>query len=456
MQKRGFWKTRSGFYLAAMGSAFGLGNLWRFPYIVGENGGGAFVLLYFLLALVVGLPLLIGELMIGKSTRKSVVMATAELCYQKGSPYRWIGKLSVVLSLFVLSYYAVICGWVLYFLTQFWSYLSIYFWASSEAFQPGNLELLQSNGWLQMGLVSVHILIAVAVVMRGVQDGLERWIGALMPVFVFLLAVLTLKSLALPGAVEALRFLFYPDFSRLGWNSLNHAIGHVLFTLSVGFGTMVTFGSYLKKDDHIPTAGFRVAVLDTILSLIAGVLIFPIALSASEAPLTDPGLLFEVVPQFLFGIKGGPLFGFAFFACLYLAALGASIGLLEVIVSNVVDVFKVGRGFAGWISGAFSLIVALLPGLSTSVLRGVGLGHKSVLENFDSILINWFLPLIAFGFAVAIVKGLNSQEKENLFSDEQRIESVVLYPHWVFVMRWIVPVLILTGLCMQVVGLFLS
>ena len=451
MNKRGFWKTRSGFYLAAMGSAFGLGNLWRFPYVVGENGGGAFVLLYVLLALLVGLPLLIGELMLGKFTRKGVVMATAEIMSSHAKFFRWTGRFSIVLCLVVLSYYAVICGWVLYFLTQFW----IVLWAPMGA-QPGSLGLLQNNGWLQMGLASVHILVAMTVVMRGVQDGLERWIGAVMPVFVVLLTLLTIKSLALPGAPEALRFIFYPDFSHLGWSSMSHAIGHVLFTLSVGFGTMVTFGSYLRVDEHIPTAGFRVAVMDTALSLIAGILIFPIALSASNAPLTDPGLLFEVVPRFLFSMSGGVLFGLAFFICLYLAALGASIGLLEVIVSNLTDVFKVRRLASVWLSGFFVLLIALLPGLSTTLLKDFNLGKKSLLENFDSILINWCLPIIALAFAFTIVRGLSQIDKKKLFVDTERIESVALFPHWTFVIKWIVPSLIILSLFLQTLGLFLN
>jgi neurotransmitter:Na+ symporter, NSS family len=451
MQKRGFWKTRFGFYLAAMGSAFGLGNLWRFPYVAGENGGGAFVLLYVFLALLIGLPLLVGELMLGKSSKQSVLTATSQLIYKEGRPFRWIGRFSVALTLVVLSYYAVISGWVLHFLTQF----TMSFIADDMELK-GSLALLQSNGLLQIGLASVHILLAVVVVIRGVQEGLERWIGAMMPAFGILLALLMIKSLALPSSAEAMRFLFYPDFSRLNWSSLVHAIGHVLFTLSVGFGTMVTFGSYLKDSDHIPTAGFRVTLVDTFLSLIAGLLIFPIVLSASNIPMTDPGLLFEALPRFLLQMKGGLLFGLAFFLCLYLAALGASIGLLEVIVSNWVDRLKMKRSTAGWLSGALALGIAIVPATSGSLLKNFRAGDKGLLENLDSILINWCLPLIALGMSFAIAWGMRAKDKERLFVDLNKIESSILFPHWTVVIKWVVPITIVAALLLQMIGLWLG
>lgn len=451
MAKRGSWRTRYGFYLAAIGSACGLGNLWRFPYIVGENGGGAFVLLYVLFALLLGLPLLIGELMLGKSTHKSVLAATASLGGGASMRYLWVGRLSVLISLIVLSYYAVISGWVLHFSTQFLSGII----DPQALLEKGRLAHLLSNGWLQMGLASVHILLAVVVVLKGVQEGLEKWISAMMPVFAILLILLVIKSLSLETAPEALRFLLYPDFSKLQLSSPLHAIGHVCFTLSVGFGTMVTFGSYLRDNDHIPTAGFRVAIVDTLLSLVAGLLLFPLVIEASNIRLTDPGLLFEALPHFLLQMPGGVVFGFAFFVCLYLAALGASIGLLEVIVSNVVDRLKISRVFATWASGFAALALASLPALSSSTFKVLRIEGRSLLEILDGFLINVFLPLIALGIAWAVRKGLNRQEQEKHFIDPDKIESVALFPHWLSVMTWVVPILIGFAFLLQILS-FLS
>jgi len=224
--------------------------------------------------------------------------------------------------------------------------------------------------------------------------------------------------------------------------------------LSVGFGTMVTFGSYLKESDHIPTAGFRVAVVDTLLSLVAGLLLFPIVLQASNIPLTDPGLLFEALPRFLLQLPGGVIFGFAFFVCLYLAALGASIGLLEVIVSNIVDRTKISRTWAAWLSGALVLCLGVFPAWSSSVFKNVRFQGKSLLEILDGLLINVCLPLIAMGVAWAISTGLQQKEKERLFINTEKIESVVLFPYWISVLRWVIPVTIVTAFLLQVFDLF--
>jgi NSS family neurotransmitter:Na+ symporter len=419
--------------------------------VVGENGGGAFILLYVLLALLLGLPLLIGELILGKSTRQSVLTAASGLNQASWKPFRWMAVFSVLLSLVVLSYYAVVSGWVLHFLMQFCLHLF-----SSDIEMQGSLVLLQKNGWLQIGLASVHLLITVVVVIRGVQEGLEKFIGAMMPAFTILLALLMFKSMALPSSIEAMRFLFYPDFSKLTWFSMGHAVGHVFFTLSVGFGTMVTFGSYLRDTDHVPTAGLRVTLMDTFLSLISGLLIFPIVLQASNIPLTDPGLMFEALPRFLSTTTGGTLFGLAFFLSLYLAALGASIGLLETIVSNAVDGMNVGRVRSGWVAGFLTLIMATGPALSGSVLKTVKIGGRGILEFLDSALINWCLPLIAVGMSLALSHGMKRSQQEKFFVDSQKIESAVLFPHWIFVLRYIVPGVIALALVFQLIGIYLS
>lgn len=450
MPKRTFWTTRFGFYLAAVGSACGLGNLWRFPYVVGENGGGAFVLLYVLFALLLGLPLLIGELMLGKWSRRSVLEATRSLGHGGRRPYIWLGRLAVLVSLIVLSYYAVVSGWVLHFSMQFFVGLI----SPSTLQEQGRLELLLSNGWLQMGLASAHLLIAIVVVLKGVKEGLEKAIGMMMPAFAILLVILAYQSLSLPSAGEAIRFLFYPDFSKLSFGSPLHAIGHVFFTLSVGFGTMVTFGSYLREEDHIPTAGFRVSIVDTLLSLFAGLLLFPIVLQASNIPLTDPTLLFQALPKFLIETRGGILFGFFFFVCLYLAALGASIGLLEVIVSNFVEILKVNRTISSWFSGLLALGLGLFPALSSSLFQDIRFGGKSLLELLDSFLINVVLPLIAVGMSLAIAKGMAKSDKEAMFIDENKIESVTMFSYWMFALRWVVPGVVAFALILQIIDFF--
>ncbi|WP_295903672.1 sodium-dependent transporter [uncultured Bdellovibrio sp.] len=452
MNKRGSWRTRFGFYLLAIGSACGLGNLWRFPYVVGENGGGAFILIYVFMALAIGAPMLIAELMVGKNSRRSVIVATQQLGQKAGRGFRWAGRFAVILSIVVLSYYAVISGWVLHFMTQF---LISFFSPPEMVTAKTNLAALMSNGWLQLMLASAHLLITVVVVVKGVQEGLEKWIGYTMPLFAVLVGILVVKSFSMPSTPEVLRFLFYPDFSKLTWSSLNHALGHVFFTLSVGFGTMVTFGSYMRESDHAPTAGFRVTLVDTAISLIAVVMIFPVAFQASNVPLTDPALMFEVLPKYLLGIRGGTLFGLAFFACLYMAALNASIGLLEVVVSNWVDAQKkMDRGRATWYSGVFALVLTILPALSSSVFKDIRVLGRSLIESLDSLLINWFLPMVALGILVAYNRGTTEKEKELSFVDKDKFVSYTMYPHWSFTLKWAAPAVIVLGLVLQIIGVF--
>lgn len=455
--KRGSWRTRFGFYLLAIGSACGLGNLWRFPYVVGENGGGAFVLLYVFMALTVGLPLLIAELSLGKSTRQSVLMATQKLAQNTGhKSFVWAGRFSVMLSLVVFSYYAVISGWVLHFLSRFLMEVIV----PSDPHHPASsLATLMQNGGLQWALASVHVLLTLIVVGKGVQEGLEKFITYMMPLFIALVLLLVLRSTSLPSEPEVLRFLFYPDFSKLTYSSVIHAVGHIFFTLSVGFGTLVTFGSYMREEDHVPTAGFRVTLVDTGISLIAVLLVFPIAFQASNVPLTDPALLFETLPRFFLDFRGGLLFGLLFFSCLYFAALNASIGLMENIVSNMVDSSqkkKINRHMASWITGAIALVLAAIPSFSSSLFRNVHFFGKGIMESMDSLLINWILPVIALGLLVSINYGMSEKEKEAQFIDKDRFVSYSMYPHWKWVLRWYAPGFIIVGMLLQILGLVLK
>lgn len=446
--KRVSWGTRLGFYLAAIGSAFGLGNLWRFPYIVTENGGGAFVLLYIFLAFVVGMPLLIGELILGKSTRKGAVAALAgervgSIVANKPKPlWRWVGLFTVLVTLIVLSYYAVISGWVLHYVVRM----------SVGSLRPGGydpiriMNILRENGWLQLALTSVHLLLTIVVVAKGIEHGVEKWVGYLMPAFIALLIVLLVQALSLPTTANALRFLFYPDFSKLTSASLIQALGHVCFTLSIGFGSMVTFGSYLTDKHLIPTAGFRVAFLDTMISLVAGLLIFPIVL-ASPGHVSGPEVLFLTMPVLFQQMDGGTVFGVAFFLCLYLAALNASIGLLEAVVSNVMDRFQVKRSTATWAAGAIAFTVSIFPALGSSVFRQVSFHGRTVLESVDDVLINWMLPLAALGLALYVFHKLPNEKKMREFTIDTA--SAKLYGNWLFVMQWLAPGIVVVAILLH-------
>lgn len=455
MPKRSSFKNRFAFYLLAIGSACGLGNLWRFPYIVGENGGGAFLLLYVFLSLTIGLALLIAELMVGQFTGSSILEASRKIALRKKLPINYFGWLSVLISAATLAYYSVICGWVLHYLTQF--VISLFQSETKVYLAQMSIGLLQKNGWLQFLLASVHLLLTVVIVVKGIEEGVERWVSYLLPVFGVLVVVLLMGSLSLETTPEVLRFLFYPDFSKLNWGSLGHAVGHVFFTLSLGFGVMVTFGSYLKDKQHLPTVGLRVTVIDTFISILSVLLIFPIAFSSSKIPLTDPSLLFDALPQYLSSFKGGVLFGLVFFLCLWLAALNASVGLLETVTANLIEKrpdFK--RSRAATIAGSTILLVTVFPAFSQSLFKDVKIIGHSLIEMLDLFLINGLLPVAGIGMVIIVLTALTEKDRSSLFIEPLNMTSRIMYSHWKILLQWLVPAIVILGLVLQAIGFFIK
>lgn len=442
MKKRISWKSTLGFYLLSMGSALGLGNLWRFPFVTGENGGGAFFLFYLLFAFLLGLPLLIAELMLGQKLGQSALKATENVSKSTGRPYQIFGFLSVLLSVVVLSYYSVISGWVLHFMARF----SVELLQASTV--PFSFEILMNNPWLQVLLTSVHLLLVIMIVSIGVQEGLEKWIRTIVPVFFILVIVILFKTLNMSDNGPMFRFLFYPDFSKMDWNTLNRAIAHVFFTMSVGFGLMVSFGSYLKSDEHIPSIGFRIAMIDIFVSVIALLFVFPVAYQATQSLSSDPILLFNVIPRYFQSLSGGAIYGFIFFLCLYLASLNASLALMEALISNFQSMKpNFSRNFSVWTCSGVILFLTTIWVLAPS-MGGLSSG-ATVLEQLDNIAVNWILPVVALGLLLTFNKALSDKEKSEMFVDRSKSISVVMESHWFFVIRWLAPILIIVSLLLQ-------
>ncbi len=451
--RRGAWATRFGIYFAAIGSAFGLGSLWRFPYIVSENGGGAFVIVYFFLMLILGIPLLIGELLIGKFTRRSLMAAQKQLVAQsqvKQDPSKrtilirlmpYIATLALLCALAILGYYSVVSGWVLFFLAKF---LAAPFVAAPHDFVTLSLSELHASSALQATLAIAHIVVVGVIVAKGVEEGIERWVGLIMPVFVGILSVLVLKSLSTNSSIEALRYFMYPDFSKLTIKSLGAAVGQLCFTLSIGFGPMITFGSYLRDDSLVPETGFRVAVFDALTAIIAGLLIFPLVfMGSSETHVHGPGLLFATVPQFLLSIDSGMIFGIFFFLCLYLAALGASIAILETIVANICENTRLTRGRASLLAVSAGVFATFIPSLSVHAL-----------ELTDLVVVNGIVPIIALLLCFVVNRELNEKAKRDEFFAMGNAGSPILYSHWRFLMKWFVPPLMIAALALQAFAFF--
>ncbi len=465
-QKAPVFGTRLGFYLAAIGSAFGLGNLWRFPYVVSENGGGAFVLLYLFFVLLLGMPFLIAELTLGKISRNSLMPTIYKLTgdrYQVRdiresqmelpSWAKWalrsLGWVSIMITIVVLAYYAVISGWVLHFFMQLLVSL-----VDPSRFHPeGTLKVLMQNGWLQLLLTSVHLLIVAVIVGKDLELGLEKWVGYCMPAFVLLLLALASQSIQLDSAQEAMRFLFYPNFSKLTLASPGQALGHVFFTLSIGFGSMVTFGSYLRDKSYIPMAGFRVCTLDALISLFAGVMIFPLVIYGSSE-FAGPELLFQTVPRLVRELPNGRWFGVGFFLCLYLASLGASIGLFETVVGNWREVRRVPRQRGAVAVALFCFVIAVIPALSSNVLSSVRIGHRSLLAFLDSALINWCLPISALMITQVAVWVLRRELVVAEFINPEVPGSAKFLRHWLFILKYLATPIVAIILLLQVISLF--
>jgi NSS family neurotransmitter:Na+ symporter len=449
--KRGYFGTRLGFYFASLGSAFGLGNLWRFPYVAYENGGGAFVFLFFVILFLFGLPLMVAELSLGKITRSSSIQAFRVL--EKSWIAHALGMLSPLLSLLVLSYYSVVSGWVLYFLGTFLS--KAVFGSAIDA--SHTLQYLHHSGVLQIVLAFAHLALVTWIVGHGVELGMERAVGYFMPVFILLVIGLCAHALSIDQSAQLLKMFLYPDFSKLHLASFSRALGQALFTLGLGFGTMITFGSYLSEKVFLPFAAFRVVALDAILSLFAGILIFPLIGMMPLAP-NGPELMFQTVPIWLTTLPAGLLFGCVFFLCLYLAALGASIGLLETVASNLQDLRELrplSRLNVSLLAGGACFVISVLPAASSTWLAGVNTNGRSLLEILDTVLIDIGLPIAALLVCWVVSRRLDGQllKRELLLNETE--PGIRLMAHWLWVVRWLVPAAVVLALCLQMFGAFL-
>ncbi len=441
--------SRFTFYLLAVGSACSLGNVWRFPYVVGENGGGAFILIYIFLAFTVGLSILTAELILGRLTQSSLVKIAQKNSKQYRKSYHWLGRISVLITIIMLAYYSVISGWVLYYLTQF--LVNFQMDQTTDMMSKISLAPLKSSGVLQLALASVHLIICGFVVSQGIIQRFEKIFIRILPLLVVLIVVLIYRSISLDSREDVLRFLFYPDFSKLNLSSLGRALGHVFFTLSVGMGILVTYGSFFKDDEHLPSVGLRVTTIDTLISIMALLLIFPVAFAISGGrQISDPYLLFESLPYLFAKIKYGHVFGILFFLCLWLAAVNASLGLVEALTTNVQEYYaKINRKLATSIALLGVFILTLFPAFSGTLLSKYQFLGQSFLENLDSILINYLLPLSALALIFLFFKTLSQEEIRSKFIDLSGKNSAAIYSHWIWTLKWVAPVLIVLALLLQ-------
>ncbi|UCC43263.1 MAG: sodium-dependent transporter [Candidatus Zixiibacteriota bacterium] len=424
------WSTRFGFILAATGSAIGLGNIWKFPYITGVYGGGAFVLVYIGCVIVVGLPLMISELIIGRRGRQNPVGAFQVLS-REGSPWQIPGWIGVAAGFVILSFYSVIAGHALAYIFK-----SLPGFVGTADQIREQYSSLKNSAGSSIAWHTMFMVLTIAIVAGGVRRGIERWARILMPTLFFLLLFLMIYGLAFTeGGAAAINFLFNPGFSALSAEGVLSALGHAFFTLSLGMGAMITYGSYMKKEVNIVRDAVTISFLDTFIALMAGLAIFSMVFAYGLEPGAGPGLLFETLPV-LFA-ETGPWVAVSFFVLLTFAALTSAISLLEVVVSYFIDKRGWSRMNAAIIMGAVIYFLGLLSAIESIKVpfRGSPTGFFDI---FDFVSTNYMLPLgglLTGLFAAYVVK--------DRIRSEEFGSSGGLYRAFVVVLKFITPLAVL-------------
>jgi len=446
---RGMWSSRFMFILAAAGSAIGLGNIWKFPYMAGKYGGGAFVLMYLACIGVIGIPILVAEILIGRHTRKNPVGAFSVLS-RKNRFWTAVGFLGVASGFVILSYYSVVGGWTVDYFTK--SAAGSYLEAD-----PGRINEIFSrmlaNPWEQAVWHTVFMAATMGIVVFGVKEGLERWIEVLMPLLLVLLGILVVYGLVAGDAAGGLGYLFLPDWGKFVTNAAGEytprpmleAMGQAFFTLSLGMGAMITYGSYLGDQENIPGSALMVAILDTAIALLASIAIFTIVFQYDLDPkAAGPGLVFQVLPLAFSQMPGGRFIGTAFFLLLSFAALTSAISLLEVVVAHFIDDRKWARRTATVIMGTVVWVLGLFSAFSYNLLENVTLLEDKegqgmpILDSVDLIATNYMLPI--GGLFIALFAGWFIKQQVR---DRQLLEhsnSRTFYRVWLFVTRYFTPV----------------
>ena len=446
----GHWSSRMAFILAVTGSAVGLGNVWKFPYIAGQNGGGAFVLVYLVCVFVIGMPVMMSEILIGRRGRRNPV-ATMELLGKeegKSGQWRWVGFMGVTAGILILSYYSVIAGWTLTYIVK--SASGVFTGATAEAVsaQFGGFV----GNWKSVTLShTVFMVFTIFVVARGVERGLEQAVKFMVPALLVLMLVLLGYSINSGYFGAGVEFMFTPDFAKLTQDGVLVALGQAFFTLSLGMGAIMAYGAYLPEETSITGASAAVVVADTTIAILAGLAIFPLVFANGLDAAQGPGLVFETLPLAFGHMAGGVFFATIFFLLLLFAAWTSAIGLMEPAVAWLVEHRNRTRAQAAVIIGVLIWSLGLGSALSFNLLSdfrflvnvdtngdGVLDAKGTIFDNVDFLTSNIMLPL--GGLLIVVFAGWVMCQ--NATSDELR-SSGTAYKVWRFLARFVAPIGIL-------------
>ncbi|MBF6056803.1 MULTISPECIES: sodium-dependent transporter [Thiomicrorhabdus] len=428
------WSSQTVFIMAAVGSAVGLGNIWKFPYITGENGGGAFVLVYLACVLLIGIPVLMSEIALGRAGKANPVQAMANLAKESGVSKLWalLGVNGVLAGALILSFYTVIAGWAFaYFIDSLQgSFIDI-----SAENAGTHFSSMLANPYELLFWHSFTLFISVFIVSKGIKSGLEKAINFMIPGLFLILLVLLGYASTTGYFGQSFSFLFSPDFGKLSWEAVLVAMGHAFFTLSIGLGTMMVYGSYVSEKQSIAKAGLLIAFADTLVALLAGLVIFSVVFANQLQPGAGPGLLFQTLPVAFGQMTGGWFFGTLFFALVVMAALSSAISLLEPVVSWLEQNWGFSRAKSSWGMGLLIWLLGIGSVLSFNVWQDVHiLGDRNFFNTVDYLTANIMLPLGGLLISVFVAWSLPPMIREN---------QIQLSPGWgralMFDLKWIAP-----------------
>ncbi|WP_442603572.1 sodium-dependent transporter [Paenibacillus sp. KN14-4R] len=439
------WTSRFGFILAAAGSAIGLGAIWKFPYMVGTSGGGAFFLLFIAFTILIGLPLLLAEFVIGRSTGKEAVSAYQEIAPK--TRWYWLGYVGILTAGILLSFYAVVGGWILIYLFKS---------MTGQLLHPaeGYSELFNkiiSNPYEAVGAQLVFIILTIVVVARGVKDGIEKSSKYMMPALFILFIALIVRSLTLDGSMAGVTFFLWPDFSKLDAHAILFALGQSFFSLSVGVSVMATYSSYLSKEESLTNSAFSIVGLNLMISLFAGLAIFPAIFSLGMKPEAGPGLLFIVLPSVFEHIPMGRLFLMMFLALFLFATLTSAFSMLEIIVASLTKGATEKRVKWAWIVGIIIFIIGIPSALSFGIAGDIKIFGQTFFDAADYLVSNILLPLGALLISIFVPLRM----KREVLMHELHVATSIgkkMFVVWLMLLRYLVP-LVIVLVFLNVIGI---
>lgn len=438
---RANFSSKIGVILASAGSAVGLGNIWRFPYETGNNGGAAFILVYLACVLILGLPIMISEFLIGRHSRANTAGAYQVLA--PGTQWKWLGRMGVLAGFLILSYYSVVAGWTLEYILE--AVTNSFTGKTANDFIASFAEF-SGNPWRPIVWLIIFLLMTHFVIVKGVEKGIERSSKIMMPTLLVIIIVLVICSLLLPGAEKGIEFLLKPDFTKVDSQVFLSAMGQAFFSLSLGMGCLSTYASYFGKKTNLTKTAFSVGIIDTMIALLAGFIIFPAAFSVGIQPDEGPSLIFVTLPNVFQQALGGVpvlayIFSVMFYVLLAVAALTSTISMHEVVTAYLHEEFKISRGKAARIVTGSCILLGILSSLSLGITKGFTIFGLGTFDLLDYVTAKIMLPLGGFFVSIFVGWYLDKKIVWEEVSNSGTLK-VPLYKLFIFILKYLAPVAI--------------